>query len=247
MKGNKIGWVGKLLSSALALCWAVKVANATDTLSVYNNFGLVDEAQVRVQHKVGSLEGFDSLNDSQYIPIPSGSLGIYSEIINPLYKLARDARPTDSNTPFNLKLVYEGFLENCKQNNLKFAFGTESFGTQTIIYDSNNLKFGKRVNVRNAIDNQVDPNKGRVDMKDLVAGTYTASSPYATGTLTIGTEPLAELTKDDLVDMKDFSVIANDWGKTGEGLAGDIYGPKGIPDGKVDFYDLMAFGNDYLK
>jgi hypothetical protein len=201
----------------------------------------------------GATDGYDLNKDSIAILQPAGYPNIYSDITT--NNLWTDWRTEDSTTPYHIELGFEGTLSSNQSNWLEFDFynnkiGDYDFGDKNIIFDSNDLKYGKRVNVRNVINNQTDPNKGRVDMNDVPAKLspgYNQWVPYASGTLIIGTEPLAELTKDDLVDMKDFSVIANDWGKTGTNLAGDIYGPLGIPDGKVDFYDLMAFGSDWLQ
>ena len=51
------------------------------------------------------------------------------------------------------------------------------------------------------------------------------------------------------VDLNDFSHLARDWGKNGTSgeFIGDITGPLGLPDGKVDGFDLERYVRDYLK
>jgi len=51
------------------------------------------------------------------------------------------------------------------------------------------------------------------------------------------------------VDLFDWSYLANDWKKSvnpGDYL-GDITGPDGKPDGKVDYWDVATFARDFLK
>ena len=74
-------------------------------------------------------------------------------------------------------------------------------------------------------------------------------TPYGDGSLTIGTRLLADIKneEDGLVNLDDFAVLANEWGKSDVNSIADISGPNGIPDKNVDFYDLDAFAADYLK
>ncbi len=57
----------------------------------------------------------------------------------------------------------------------------------------------------------------------------------------------ADLNKNGKVDFKDFCLLAGDWGSSGGGLAGDISGPSGAPDGSVNSYDLDMFADYWLK
>ncbi|MFH1371942.1 MAG: hypothetical protein ABII09_11750 [Planctomycetota bacterium] len=218
--------------------------NATDTLIINNNLNS-SIAELRVQHKVGASEGYvGGSEDVLYITPQLGASGIYSDIIT--NKLARDARPIDSNTPFDIKLVYNGVLSSSQQNNLSFAFGSESFGTKPILFQSDRLPYGPVVDVRRAIAQ----NSGNVPLIDLEAGTYSPSTPYNTtdsNGLTIGTRLLADLDDDGKVDFKDYSLLAQDWQKPQGQYIGDISGEFGIPDGYVDGYDLSAFCSNWLE
>ena len=58
-----------------------------------------------------------------------------------------------------------------------------------------------------------------------------------------------DLNFDKTVDWKDFAYFSKDWAKhakPGE-LRGDITGEKGLPDGRVDFWDLELYAKHYLK
>ena len=220
-------------------------ANAFDTLKVYNSKEGSLGGQVTLMQKEGASDSYNpGAPDNDLIKdlsiLPNGSLDLGSVVDT--YLLRNDSRPL-GNSMFNLDLFYKGTLTSPIHNWLTFQFGSESFGSQDIIFDSNNLKYGKRVNVRNAIAN----NSGVEEMNDLPAGTYVVSAPYASGKLTIGTEPLAELNGDDIVDFKDYTILANDFGNPQGKYAGDISGPLGIPDGYVDMYDLEAFCDNWLQ
>lgn len=214
------------------------VANATDTLMIDNNLdGSIP--RLRVQHKVGASEGYNSSEDATYVTPPSGNAGIYSDIIT--NKLSKDARPIDSNTPFDIKLVFNGTPSD-PTNFIHFGFGTEYFGTKPIIFESDRVPYGPVVDVRKAINQ----NSGNLPLFDA-PGSHTLSTPYGTGVLEIGTRLLADLNDSNEVDFKDFSLFAKDWQKGLGQYVADICGPNGIPDGYVDNYDLAAFCEDWLK
>jgi hypothetical protein len=96
-------------------------------------------------------------------------------------------------------------------------------------------------------------NEGKVPLEDLAEGTYgpgTMTSdvnPYGDGSLTIGTRLLSDLNENGRVGLDDFAYFAADWNAIDVNSVADISGPNGIPDKNVDFYDLGAFSDDYLK
>jgi len=65
--------------------------------------------------------------------------------------------------------------------------------------------------------------------------------------ITLQQQDLSDLNKDGYIDFCDFAILANDHGKTGNALAGDISGPDSVSDGKVDFYDLAYFSKGWLN
>lgn len=246
VKGRKLGLVGLVTVAIAKILGGGADANAIDTLKVYNSKEGSLGGQVTLMQKEGAIDGYkydtpdsDRIKDINETPIGSSELGSVVDT----YLLRNDSKALGSTTPFNLLLFYNGTLTDSISNWITFEFGADHFGSQEIILDSDNLKYGKRVNVRNAIAN----NSGVVEMNDLPAGTYVTSVPYASGKLTIGTEPLAELNNDDIVDFKDYAILTQNWMAPQGKYAGDISGPNGIPDGYVNMYDLEAFCDDWMQ
>jgi hypothetical protein len=54
----------------------------------------------------------------------------------------------------------------------------------------------------------------------------------------------ADLTKDGYIDFLDYSLLADQWLMSGEGLAGDITPAEG--DAEVDIFDLMLLADYWL-
>lgn len=81
----------------------------------------------------------------------------------------------------------------------------------------------------------------------IIGNCFLFSFSYGSGILQGGTRILSDLNGNGKVDLVDYSTLANDWGKTGANSIGDISGPNGIPDKAVDWHDLNAFSEDYLK
>jgi len=204
----------------------------------------------------GISEGEDPYDAIGPFYMPDCS-GLYSECndIGTLWKFWKDARPEDSNTPFNIKLIFNGKINEAKQNWLKFIYRdlNYTFGNRPIIFQQTSSTdpnaFYPVYDVRRAIAQ----NEGKVPLEDLAAGTYgpgTITSdvtPYGDGLLTIGTRLLSDLNENGRVELEDFAYFAQDWNATDVNSIADISGPNGIPDKNVDFYDLGAFADDYLK
>ena len=56
-----------------------------------------------------------------------------------------------------------------------------------------------------------------------------------------------DFNSDGRVDNTDFAYFAPDWGARDVNSISDISGPNGIPDKNVDYWDLGAFSDDYLR
>jgi len=183
--------------------------------------------------------------------------GLYSEVndVGTLWEFWKDYRPKDSNTPFNIKLVYNGRIDSSKKNWLYIKFRTIGYtlGNRPIIFQQTNSTdpnaFYPVYDVRRAIVQ----NEGIIPLEDLDAGRYgpgTITSdvtPYGSGILTIGTRLLSDLNEDGKVGLDDFAYFAADWNAIDVNSVADISGPNSIPDKNVDFYDLGDFVNDYLQ
>jgi len=192
----------------------------------------------------GISDGYDSSWDVSAILPMSGRCSIYSDIGT--NKLRTDFRLTDSNLPFDLKLVYNGTLTSDANNVLEFSFLDENYtfdANDQIHFESDRLPYGPVVDIRRAISD----NDGNIPLIDLAAGTYSNSTPYGSGILTIGTRLLSDLDDSNEVNLKDFARFANDWQQSQGQYTADIAGPNGIPDSYVNYYDLDAFSDDWLK
>ncbi len=248
MKG-KFGLVG-----LFTICFATAIsaltgnAKADGNIVIYNNvYPSANYCVARHLSEPGVSEGYDGEPIDFEAPIDlyiDGDAGLYSEI--PGYKLIYDARPNDSNTDFNLKLVYKGYLSTPQANYLEVNFYVPpepAFDNKPVILELERLPYGSVVDVRRAIAK----NGGVVPLIDLPAGTYSTITPYGFMTLTIGTRLLGDLDDSNRVTFKDFAILNQGWEQLQGQYTGDIAGPNGIPDGYVNNYDLSAFSEDWLK
>jgi len=268
------GWLSQFILMILGIGFSGYVIDK----SVSNAFGETNEGSLEFKNYVEDAEGNNNYIQTNhwseslaprisegkdkwdatgpgYMPNRSG---LYSECndVGTLWKFWKDARPENSNTSFNINFIYNGKINEAKQNWLIFGFryGTiYTFGNRPIIFQqtssSNPNAFYPVYDVRRAIAQ----NEGKVPLEDLAAGTYgpgTITSdvtPYGDGSLTIGTRLLSDLNENGKVGLDDYAYFAADWNATDVNSIADISGPYGIPDKNVNFYDLEAFGDDYLK
>lgn len=234
----------------------VETAKADGSLGIYNSVATAESTTfcfIQYSSDSGVSDGYDG----EPIDITAdlelyftGTSGLYSVI--PDYTLAVDTRPVDSNTPFNLKLIYIGTISTSTENHLEVNFYVPPeppFDNKPIILESNCLPYGFAVDVRRVIENANQKNieVPTIPLKNLSAGIYDQYHPYGSATVTIGTRFLEDLDGDGKVTMKDFAILASQWGKPQGTYTGDISGPNTVPNGFVDYYDLSAFHDDYLK
>lgn len=225
------GLVGKVLSEIAK----ADLINVNGWLDIENIIGSSHPILSIVHYNdSGVSDGYDTFDDTWLNP-PSGNSSLYSDIGT--HKLSQDFRLPSSKTAFDIKLVYKGTLGSSAPNHLKFVIDDFDwkFGNKPIIFQSNRLLYGDKVDVRAAIAK----NGGIVQLKDLPVGTYDPNTPYGSGILTIGTRLLGDLNDDGTINFKDQAIQADDWKKTPGGIyVGDVNGPNGVPDGVVDFNDL---------
>jgi hypothetical protein len=190
------------------------------------------------------------------------------------YELGNDTRPLDSFTSVDLELslhsehntpITVSNLENELWCNLPFAqsdgydFGNTpiTFWEKTIIdpngnpNDPNNYTISFMADVREAIDKSdfYDPWTGVKSSRIILPklnDTYESQAPYMYAQVRFNTFP-GDFNLRSRVDLEDFTILANEWGRTDVNSIADISGPDGIPDKNVDVYDLALFTRDYLK
>ncbi len=193
---------------------------------------------------VGATDGYDNGFDSIALSRQPGYPNFYSDISG--YHLWSDVRSEDSNIPYDIKLSFQGTLPSNKPNWLEFSFpGGEAwnYGNLPITFESSRLPYGSVIDVRRAI---ADSN-GVVNLIDVPAGTYDQWTPYGSGSLEIGTRLPCDFYEDGVINMNDFAVQANDFGKSQGQYTGDIVGPNGVPDGFVDYWDVGALSEVWLQ
>jgi hypothetical protein len=128
---------------------------------------------------------------------------------------------------------YCDFNRDRQTNGLDFAIFSDNFGRNN---ETDPNTFGSYVgsepNNFNAYAD-IDRN-GSVDFEDLEIFKTYFKSP-------------GDLNLDGRVDLDDFAYLSADWNATDVNSVADISGPDGIPDKNVDYWDLGAFSDDYLR
>lgn len=213
-------------------------------------------------HYAGTTEGFDDSWDRFYDPLLGP--GINSKIIStiPGYELQADVRPLESKTPINLELSLHtqsgaSVTVSNMENELRCAIDPTSkgwdFGIKPITLWRRDMANPDLIyflaDIREAISKSDFAPEGiktaRVPLPNL-NGTYNSEEPYMLAQIRFDTFP-GDFNLDGKVNLKDYPYLAGDWGQSGDGLIGDIAGPNGVPDGKVDGIDLGAYSVEYLK
>lgn len=87
-------------------------------------------------------------------------------------------------------------------------------------------------------------NAGKIQLP-VLNGTFVSEEPYAHFTIYFDRN-LADFNNDGKIDFKDYSELANDFGKQDGNYITDISGPLGEPDGNVDMYDTQEFSENWL-
>jgi hypothetical protein len=126
--------------------------------------------------------------------------------------------------------------------------------------DPNNYTISFLADVREAIDKSdfytSDGKTAQISLSNL-NGEYGSQVPYGfyqvrfdvyPGNLNFGLDADGKVL-DGIVNIKDLAILGNDWGKQGQPseFVGDITGPQGLPDGKVDYQDLELSTRYWLK
>lgn len=180
-------------------------------------------------------EGRNDVGEGENPPGMEGMTDVYSTNPEGGEPLDYDFIPENSPLPFNLRYGLNGTVSNA-ESSMVFSYGSTSFGDHPIVFAPDNPLYGPAIDVRRAINQ----NSGNVPLPNT-------NGEYHTGTLEIGTRLISDFDDSNVVDANDLTTIADGWLQEGTGLEADISGPKGIPDGKVNNFDLGAFSSEWQQ
>jgi hypothetical protein len=263
------------LIGATTLGIGAGVANASNgALSTYNYVGdSFDTIAHDLVHRPEGAELLDSKDkkfDSNAIPHIYDS---FSKVItrvesHPYPELRYDARGTDSNSvaEYELSLIsrtgdtsdwvnksnYLTFALPLAQSN-NYDFGNEPLTLQITQMNGDPNMVGKVYDLRKEIS--YGNGTGVITLPDL-NGTYNSEEVYGKFSVFFDRN-LADFNNDGIINLQDFSLLAQEWGKAGNSLA-DIaiaVGNTGIVlpgtttpyfDGVVDIADVIEFAENWL-
>jgi hypothetical protein len=259
MKFNKLGFIGKVVCTTLAICGLAGAAEnwgylQSDTFvegkGNNNTIWTVKDDEVHS----GTTNNFDQGKDQELSVdlIQPNSGGSFTEVEN--RKIMSEYSPNDSNYPKYICAFFKGPINTGEDPNVTLEFSLlygGNFGGRRLIFteiynDLNNQNPNNRqIDLQQNITGSTD-GVARIVYGKLPAGNYTPDTPFLGLRLDFG-KLLADFNGDDIVNLKDYAVLANDWGQTGSNLQGDISGPNDLPDIKVDNYDLAKFIEYWLE
>jgi hypothetical protein len=210
-----------VLIGATALGMSAGVVNASSgVLDIKNNLdlkGSSNDLRLNWSSSSSVSEGLDSsIYDTPLPSIMPDYSGIYSVVQGT--KLMKDSRPNYVNE-INFDLAFNGGLVDSTQNWQTFSFPYSStFANDSITFqqfDPNDPNVAYPVyDVRKAIYY----NDGNIQIANTPAGTYSPDEPYAHGAVYFDRN-LADFNNDGIVDLLDFFLLSQEWGKTGNSLA----------------------------
>jgi len=237
------------------------VANGEiSTLRIENYGSSVPGSFMVVYHVEGATNGNGDLYDALYPDFNPNPLHIYSHIYNPEVKLKADARdsnhttnPQDPNTLINIELYNKGF-QGTTNNSLKFVISKKyhsNFDWKNIFFKINQNIFDIKHLINNGtFDPFFGTNVGKIELGEL-DGSQTGV--YNTANVEFFNH--ADLNRDRKVNLEDFAVFANNWGRNDPNTLGDNAGSEpndfdaysDIDRNEiVDFNDLSTFSGEWL-
>jgi len=245
---------GKVRADTIYNIGKLKIGNEVND---YANFSYLFHTTF---HQSGGTDGFDVGYDVSYSGSPFWINPVTTKIISRVldYELGVDTRGLDSFAPVNLELslhsehdtpINVSNLENWLRciidpNNRRWDFQPKPLTLwRRFPAEPDKLQF--LADVREACAKQ--GGTGIVPLPNL-DGEYASQVPYDFLQVRFDVYP-GDFDLHSKVDLNDFSHLAKDWGRQGEPreFIGDITGPLGLPDGKVDGFDLERYVRDYLK
>ena len=236
-------------------------------VSKVDNYDYFDYGGHKSVHYSGCAEGYDPGLDLQYRGPPMWITPNITKIVSiiPGYELGTDARPLNSFTHVNLELslhsqsgssITVSNLENWLNCIIDPFNRGWNFSPKPITLWRRFPVEPDRLQFLADIREVIAKNGGIVPLPDL-NGEYASQVPYDflqlrfdiyPGNLNFSLDAEGKII-DGIVDMKDLAILGENWGKKGAPLEflADITGPQGLPDGKVDNYDLELLRRHWLK
>ncbi len=205
-------------------------------------------------YKPGASDGIDSWDTEQTLFLQDRS-GAFSDVENK--KLRTDTRANASRTAAHVKGFHNGTIAPGSEPNIIVELSWQyaepdvgRFGDMPLIAtkedsNGNNIENGGyRGDIRAEMDYS-GPDFASIDFGELPAGTYTPDTPFIHLRVDFD-KPLGDLDNDNVVNLKDYAIIAKRWRKEERSIA-DISGRNDVPDRTVDYYDLGELVGSWLE
>jgi len=266
--GRTIKNNGNITLAALGLSFIINnnLSATKGKLDIFNKIYTNSSQGLVINHTVkegvsDDYDSWDHIYDAMFDPS-----GISSKIVSLVQgedgekELNIDRRPEESIAQANLELSLHSQFGNpitiSSLNELWCSLPLAGspyfydFGNKPIAlkqYDPNDPnRFYPLYDIRQIIAHQNGPyNTGIIELRPLNA-TYGSEVPYAYFKLYFDRFP-GGFDLRSRVDLADFAIMAEDYGKTDVNSVADISGPNGMPDNNVNLYDLSLYTRDYLK
>lgn len=272
LKAGLAGVVGLTLPSTFLnkTCKGDEIVYNPGKLKFYNDISSPDMNggywPLSIIHRQGATDDCGTYDSTYLAPFDKPNTKIVSilETQEGKKELETDSRPLESFTPVNLELSVdtgEGAIDISCANNLWCSIDPNNrgydFGVKPITLwrrfpaEPERLQF--LADIREAFAKNwfdyYDQKFTAVPLPGL-NGTFEDQVPYEFLQVRFDVYP-GDFDLNGIVDTKDLALLGKDWGGRGRGAplehVGDITGPLGIPDGKVDGFDLELLTRYWLK
>lgn len=207
-----------------------------------------DTAKFEIVHKSGASEDLDE-NDMLYENKDSYTHPKIVSIIGSVrryHELQKDSRPEESLTRVYLNIGIEpaeSFIISKQELILKMPLLNKNFGDKPIViqqYDISDPNGYPAYDVRKLIEE--GKGEGIIKLQDLQDADKSHGQYFELSF----NRSVADINLDGIVDSNDYFFIEKNWQKQGNSKA-DIGSHKGtgLPDGRVDYWDVIAMSEEW--
>lgn len=235
-----------------------------DILRIENRvagFSDMQKGVLEIDHHPDANEGpdaYDAAHYTSHLPIVSAVTSLQPDPnTGQIRRLDLDARPKESLSDFDIELS----LESDTKAPVRFNKETANELCLSLPRQSNGYDFRPHALTLQQYD-PADPSVQYplYDVRRVIAscdglmwlpplkGSYESGVPYAHFTLSFTRRASGDLRKDGLLNLRDFAVLARDWGCTATPTIADMGGSHGlgVPDGNVNGLDLMLLARRWV-